>query len=413
MYRKIATLLFTLTLCTLTHAYDAVVLTTDFSTGSLSTLDLSINTTTDDLLSIHSDASIRVRGDRVYVINRLGQDNIIVLDPSDLATPLTQFSTGNGTNPHDIAFASDTKAYVSRYASDHLLIVDPTTGDSLGTVDLSAFADTDGLPEASQLALYGDHLFVACQRLDRDNSFAPTDASIIAVVDITTDQLVDTNGIAMTGKNPISAQQRGDKWIITTVNTFTDLTDGGIEVIDLGARETEGILVDESTIGGNVGGIAMVSDSRGYVVVSDATFANFVKRFDLITKSVSDPLDNLSGGYTPSIGVLENRLYVLDQGSFSDPGSGGIRVFDTDDHTLVAGPLATSLPANAIGFVGGSTGASLASDFDGSGVVDFTDFLLFAGVFGTTNASYDLDGSGGAIDFNDFLVFAGQFGMSR
>ena len=58
---------------------------------------------------------------------------------------------------------------------------------------------------------------------------------------------------------------------------------------------------------------------------------------------------------------------------------------------------------------------SISPDFDGSGIVDFPDFLLFVGQFGarqgdgTYGARYDLDGNG-AIDFSDFLIFANSFG---
>ncbi len=58
-----------------------------------------------------------------------------------------------------------------------------------------------------------------------------------------------------------------------------------------------------------------------------------------------------------------------------------------------------------------------AADFDGSGRVDFPDFLIFAGGFGksTGDVGFDarLDFSGnGTIDFPDFLVFAQSFGKS-
>ncbi|MDE2830237.1 MAG: hypothetical protein OXN20_08985 [Gemmatimonadota bacterium] len=54
-------------------------------------------------------------------------------------------------------------------------------------------------------------------------------------------------------------------------------------------------------------------------------------------------------------------------------------------------------------------------DFDGSGVVDFSDFLLFVGNFGARQgderyeAQFDLDGDG-EVAFGDFLIFVGQFG---
>lgn len=49
------------------------------------------------------------------------------------------------------------------------------------------------------------------------------------------------------------------------------------------------------------------------------------------------------------------------------------------------------------------------ADFDGSGTVDFADFLQFVQAFGTTEAVYDLDNNG-TVDFADFLLFVQVFG---
>ena len=392
-------------------ANQAVITTTDYSSGSFSSLDLSTNTAVRDHLTIHSDAVVRTYRDKVYVINRLGQDNVIVLSSSDLKTPLTQYSTGNGSNPHDMAFVSEEKAYISRYGRTHLLIVNPVTGDSLGAVDLSAFADADGLPDISQLALYGNHLFAACHRLDRDNGWVPTDVSVIAVVDVMTDQVVDVDantagvqGIVMASKNPAGAVQRGNKWFLSAVNTFDDLTDGGLEVIDLANLRSEGVVLGEMAFGGNLNYLAMVSDNEGYVVVLDASFVNAVKRFDLATQSVSSGLSGLSGGQVPSLGIFGGRLYVLDRGSFVDPTSAGVKVYDVKTDQLVAGPINTGLPPSTIAFVGS------VADFNGDCVVDFSDFLAFASAFGkaASDAMFDLDGNG-SVDFTDFLIFVSEF----
>ena len=392
-------------------ANQAVITTTDYSSGSFSSLDLSTNTATNDHLTIHSDATVRTYRDKVYIINRLGQDNVIVLNRGDLKTPLTQYSAGNGSNPHDMAFVSEEKAYISRYGRTHLLIVNPVTGDSLGVVDLSGFADADGLPEVSQLALYGNYLFAACQRLDRDNGWVPTDVSVIAVVDVMTDQVVDVDantagvqGIVMAGKNPAGAMQRGNKWFLSAVNTFDDLTDGGIEVIDLANLRSEGVVIGEGAFGGNLSSLAMVSDGEGYVVVLNASFVNAVKRFDLAMQSVSSPLDGLTGGFVPSLGIFGGRLYVLDQGSFADPAAVGVRVYDVKTDELVAGPISTGLLPTSIAFVGS------VADFNGDCVVDFSDFLAFASAFGksASDAMFDLNGND-SVDFPDFLIFVSEF----
>ena len=49
------------------------------------------------------------------------------------------------------------------------------------------------------------------------------------------------------------------------------------------------------------------------------------------------------------------------------------------------------------------------ADFDGDGSVGFSDFLIFALVFGTNETKCDLDGDG-SVGFSDFLLFALAFG---
>ena len=221
MRRSTVCILLTCLLAVPTVAQRAVIATTDFSSGDLSVIDTRSRVAKNGGILIHGDARVRTFGDRVYIINRLGQDNIIVLSKDDLATPITQYSTGNGSNPHEIVVADAAKAYVTLYERKYLLVINPATGDSLGAVDLSGFADADGVPEASQMALFGSHLFVAIQRLNRDAFFGPTAFSTIAVIDTRTNTLVDVDpgangiqGIALQATQPFGHAQRGGKWIL-------------------------------------------------------------------------------------------------------------------------------------------------------------------------------------------------------
>ena len=65
----------------------------------------------------------------------------------------------------------------------------------------------------------------------------------------------------------------------------------------------------------------------------------------------------------------------------------------------------------------GTPGVVLTADFDGSGQVDFSDFLLFAGGYGILGSDlwfdprFDLDGNH-QVGFSDFLIFAGIFGRA-
>ena len=59
-------------------------------------------------------------------------------------------------------------------------------------------------------------------------------------------------------------------------------------------------------------------------------------------------------------------------------------------------------------FLPTETPAQSTADFDGSGKVEFADFVLFAGAFGTSDKLFDLNGNG-AVDFADFLTFTQAF----
>ena len=52
--------------------------------------------------------------------------------------------------------------------------------------------------------------------------------------------------------------------------------------------------------------------------------------------------------------------------------------------------------------------AQAPADFDGSGKVEFADFLAFAGAFGTSDSTFDLSGNG-VVDFDDLIQFSAAF----
>jgi hypothetical protein len=332
-----------------------MVVTSDYQTGSIAYLPPDSQTPQVNLLAIHPDAGIRYRDGRVYVINRLGQDNILVLDPGNLAVmPALQFSVGNGTNPQDIEFASPAKAYVTRYESTRVLVVDPRDGRELGEIDLAAFADTDGLPEMGEMAIVGQRLYVACQRLDRNTTWGPADDSYLAVVDTRTDELVDTDqatpgvqGIKLAGANPNTLIAVGRQIVVAGSGAFGDRA-GGIEVIDTDTSASSGLLVTEDELGGDITGLAMVSAIRGYAVVTDENYVNRIRPVDLDRGTVGPALAGHSGGYTPDLAVDGTRLIVADTGTFSEPNAAGLLFYDAGTGTKLTGPVSVGLPPSGI-----------------------------------------------------------------
>ena len=325
----------------------------DFGTGSTAYLAPGAAEAETDLLNVHSDAVARFYDGRIYVVNRLDQDNIIVLDPADLRTPVVQYSVGNGTNPQDVEFVSPNKAYVSLNNEAYLLVGDPQVGTEFGQIDLSAFADADGLPETGQMALVGDRLFVAVQRLDRDNYWGPSGESYLVVIDTQTDTVIDADpdaagvqGILLAGTNPVEVMAIGGQLVVALVGSFLEL-DGGVEVIDPETYESRGLVITEEALGGQTGTIAMVSPSRGYVTAS--TWPTYdLYPFDLSSGEVGEKLTGYSGGYLPDLAVDGDRLIVADRGSEDNLNAAGLLIYDANTGELTAGPISTGLPPNAI-----------------------------------------------------------------
>jgi len=348
------------------------ILTTDYTSGTLSVVDLATRVVTRDVAVVSSDPMARCHGGLIYVVNRYGYDNIQVIDPAQDYATVRQFSVGNGTNPQDIAFASPTKAYVSRLGSPDLLIVDPSTGLERGVVSLAAWADADGNPEAAHLAVVGDLLFVALGRLA---NFVPADTGLVVVVDMRADTVYDADPrvpgaqvVRLRGLNPGT-----DFAVLPGAGTGSDTHlyigctgrwgewDGGVEQIVVPAPDGQpdairsaGFVIGEAALAGDV--LDVIADGGGhpYAIVSDAAGNTSLVSWDPGSGSRLATL-YAPGGYSLSDAALDGRggLYVCNS-SFAAPG---LFVYAAGGDTCLAGPLATGLPPIQIVFDPDSAGA--------------------------------------------------------
>jgi hypothetical protein len=336
----------------------AFITTTDYSSGSSSVIWLDPGHTTDiGVAPIHSDAVARWYGGLVYVINRSGADNIQILDPDDDFSTLSQHSTGNGTNPKDIAFVSPNKAFVSRYNSNDLLIMNPATGATLGTIDLSQFADGDGLCEMDHMLMKNGILFVAIQRLDGNNYWMPVGDSYIAVIDAAADTLIDVDpgtpgkqAIPLTAPNPftdLKFDHIGGRILVSCVGLW-GVQDGGVEIINPFDMSTDGFLITESAAGGDINEFEILSATKGYMIIATPSFTTSLLPFDPSTGSAGAPLHSPPGWVLNDIEISsEGELFVADQTGTAP----GIWIWDTSADTLLtSSPKSTGLPPFQICF---------------------------------------------------------------
>lgn len=310
-----------------------------------------------DLQPVYHDAIGVWHEGLVYIVNRRGADNIQVLDPAQNFTTVRQFSLELGRGLKHIAFVSDGTAYVSCYDTPELLHIDPVSGAILQVISTAPFADADGRPETSWLVVDGQRLFVVCERLDRNNWYAPVGDSYLLALDLGTQTWIDCDpgrpgvqGILLSASNPYCEPVReGERLLIGCAGYYT-VADGGVDVVDLLTLTSLGLEITEAQLGGDVVDLAAGAGGRRHAVISSATFATSLRAY---VPGGAVSLLHESTGYDHADIAYDGdfQIFVADR----RPGQAGIRVFDAASGTqLTKAPVATGLPPAFIVLPAGS-----------------------------------------------------------
>ncbi len=339
------------------------VVSSDFSSGGrFNIIDTASLLPLPSLSNIHSDAVLRYANGKVYIINRLNRDSILVLDPSLAFLPQQEFSVEQGSNPQDIAYINSSKAYISLYNRKYIIVVNPSSGVILNRIDLSAYSETsssgstgiDGFPEMSRMALYNSILYLQLQRLDRNHPSGfpyPGEDSYLLRIDTVTDQILGV--IKTPARNPFGKMQifniGQDPHLIVCLPGklgYLSELDGGIGAYNLVKGEfRESFLLLESEVGGDVLDMILKSETDGYAFVLDKGFNKTVVRFNPSTGKKTSTIAT----YTSSAGNISGmalsssgKLFLGDSG-FSNPG---VSVYDTNQNPpvlLTPTPLSVGL----------------------------------------------------------------------
>lgn len=246
------------------------VTTTNYQSGALAVLDLESRLARLEFSPVFSDAIVKSFPSipDIFVINRLGADNIQKID-RDTGKTLQQFSVGLGMNPQDLVVVGKI-AYISSLKNPEILKMDLSTGAILQPIDLRKCADLDGAPEAAWMELKGDELWVQLQRLDKNEAFSPVGLSQLGVINTLTDEIVEV--IDLKGTNPVAPFKEfpGGKWLITEAGFVGGQSrlDGGIEMIDPNSRRSLGWVTTESQLGGDLVDVECPNSNECLAIVS-------------------------------------------------------------------------------------------------------------------------------------------------
>ena len=367
-----------------------------------------------DLLPTISDITVAAYGHYFYRIERYNANNITKFSIDAPDTPIWQFSTDDAdttnTNPYDLIFVNDQKAYLIRYGSAQAWIVNPSVAPDgvfkIGELDLSAYADDDGIPEMSSAVIANGKLFIALQRLDRDNSWTPSNDSIVAVFDTATDQEM-TTGIQLPIRNVGSIQYlaANNTVYVQGVGDYGSSWSGrdpeytgGIVSIDPNSYAVSQILDDGDADNhpyGNISGMTIVSADKGYFIGYAEMGDNSLYMFNPTTGEVSGVANdyltgkNISGMQAGTYADANGLIWICN-GTDAE-----VVILNTADNTIDE-KVATNLNPSKVVFVNDDQ----AGEMPCAQIAGNLDISIASAKFGSFNLSADFEFVGDMASLN-------------
>ena len=284
----------------------------NFGSGRIDRLSITDgNIVTGSYPATMSDNTVVTDGSNIYQIGRFNIDSVTRFDPQDTSVVDYQISvigdSTDTTNPQDLVFIDETKAYLTRRNSSSVLIVDPTPESdadfTFGEIDLSAY-DVD-FPNATDAIIVDDKLFVLMERLN-DTTFTNDNVGYVAVFNTRTDAEIDTlqglnglKGIELSVTNPTALQYNeatGSIYVVGRGNFFenpavtADFHSGGIEVIEP-TTYVHSLLLDDGTDESNQGYFVdaeVVAPELGYLLTYQSFGVTTLRTFNPTTGDLAE-----------------------------------------------------------------------------------------------------------------------------
>ena len=340
----------------------------DYSVGATSIISGDSNRTAlNELQPSDSDITINTYKNSIYIIGRaFGGNNIAKFDVNNHNQVIWQYTTQDSTtdpvasNPHQIVFVNESKAYVLRYGKTTAWIVNPSAATQeafkTGELDLSAYSDSDGIPEMTMGVVADGKLFIAMQRL---SGYTPDNTAYIAVFDTTTDTEIDTGftgdnvkGIPLTIRNPNTSMQylsANNSIYIQGIGSYGTEFTGGIERINISSYQTS-LILDDGTAATHpdekISSMAIVSPTLGYYISYKAWGDTSLYKFDPSTGGDTiTSISSLASGDQADVAVDANGLVWV-----SDTTNSTVRILDPTTDSLVDS-ISTILDPKKINFI--------------------------------------------------------------
>lgn len=239
----------------------AVVFGSDYKTGELRWV-INGKKLSEKSIAFIQDSKVIANGSDLYVLERMGADNITKLNPKELEEKVEkavvwQIPLDDGANPTDVAFSGE-NAWVALQNADSLVRISTKDGKiskSIKTTDFAYEGETS--PYVADIEINDGKLYVLMQRYMLDPATWATTypKGLLAIYDVSTGDLKDT--VQLLKKNPTAMTFFDGSLYVASQGEYnaaygTDADEErGIEKVNLAEKKSE-LIVSGKTLGGGI-----------------------------------------------------------------------------------------------------------------------------------------------------------------
>ena len=273
----------------------AAVFGTDYTTGELRWV-INGKKISEKSVAFFQDSKVIANGSDLYVLERMGADNITKLNPKELEEKVEkavvwQIPLDDGANPTDVAFSGE-NAWVALQNADSLVRISTKDGKiskSIKTTDFAYEGETS--PYVADIELNDGKLYVLMQRYMLDPATWATTypKGLLAIYDASTGDLKDT--VQLLKKNPTAMTFFDGSLYVASQGEYnaaygTDADEErGIEKVNLAEKKSE-LIVSGKTLGGGIYAFA-AEHGIGYAAIYKSYGDVPLAKIDLAAKTAS------------------------------------------------------------------------------------------------------------------------------
>ena len=313
-----------------------IVLGPDGEVASLSAAAPHSVVTSADLGGVAS--SVTCRGLRCVVVHPSPVDTVDLIDALSLSVTRT-FTLATGADPRFAAWVGDDSVVVTQYERASVVVIDVPSLTTT-SVNLTALADADGLPEAGRVASCGTRAYVQVARVEHDSGAESPVGPALVVIDLSLpsgSRVVDVDPMTA-GVQGVALGSRADfdmpvdcagrrLYVAEPRPLFSG--GGAYQVVDLDTFEVSAF---PFTNGAQVGGFVVIDAVLGWRITHTDFGPGASSHLELVGAGPFSTYNTFSGRYVDELALdrVEDLVFFPDPCTVTPANQGcerGVHVF--------------------------------------------------------------------------------------